>query len=143
MSTEENIRTVRRYRMDYFGGGDLKLVDALIAETGSRNGQVISREGHDEQVVMWRTGLPDLHFRIVDIFGVRDRVVERYQMCGTNTGELVGFPPKTGRTVGITGMAIHRITDGKIESIWDELDMFRLVHQLTGKPGLYAPPEEC
>jgi predicted ester cyclase len=48
-----------------------------------------------------------------------DRVVARISARATHTGELFGKAP-TGKVVTMTGIAIHRIVDGRIAERWAE-----------------------
>ena len=67
-----------------------------------------------------------------------DRVVTRLTAHGTQTGEFFGIPP-TGRRFTMSGIAIHRIRDGKIVEHWHEIDMLARPQQLGVVP---APGEE-
>ena len=52
-----------------------------------------------------------------------------YTITGTHKGEFQGIAA-TGRTIKITGIAIHRIADGKIVEIWANWDALSLMQQL-------------
>jgi predicted ester cyclase len=58
-----------------------------------------------------------------------DLVVSRVTAVGTQTGERFGVPP-TGRRFTSTGIAIHRIADGKIVEHWAETDRLGALQQL-------------
>jgi predicted ester cyclase len=64
-----------------------------------------------------------------------DKVVTRVYAYGTQTGELFGIPP-TGKRMTSTGMAIHRIADGKIVEYWGEVDTLGVLRQLGVIPPL-------
>jgi hypothetical protein len=54
-----------------------------------------------------------------------DRVVVRYTVRATHSGELFGAPP-TGRSVTFTGVEIYRLAGSRIAEYWGEADMSAL-----------------
>jgi predicted ester cyclase len=79
---------------------------------------------------------PDGYHVIEDVVAEGDKVMTRLSAYGTQTGELFGIPP-TGKQISMTGIAIHRISNGKIVEHWSELDNLGLMQQL----GEVLPPE--
>ena len=57
-------------------------------------------------------------------------VAVRSVFMGTHQGEFAGIPP-TGRSVQAGVMLFYRITDGKIDAFWMQLDVPALMAQLT------------
>ena len=45
------------------------------------------------------------------------------------TGEILGYQP-TGRTVVVSGIAVHRVANGQLVEHWANLDMAGFIHQL-------------
>ncbi|HEY83312.1 MAG TPA: ester cyclase [Dehalococcoidia bacterium] len=84
---------------------------------------------------MSRTGLPDFHSTIEDRIVEGDKVMTRFTVRGTQQGELMGIA-LTGRQVTLTGIAIHRISGGKIVENWLSMDMLGMLQQL----GVVPPP---
>ena len=78
-------------------------------------------------------GLPDYHCTIDDQIAEADRLVTRWTVRGTQTAELIGIPP-TGRQVILTGVAIDRVTDGKIAETWLEADIQTMLQDLGVVP---------
>ena len=66
---------------------------------------------------------------IEDVVGEDDKVVTRISARGTHTGNLFGMEA-TGREFATTGIAIHRIRDGKIVEHWSEIDMAGVMMQI-------------
>ena len=79
---------------------------------------------------------PDGYHVVEDMIAQGDKVVTRLIAHGTQTGELFGIPP-TDKQVSMTGIAVHRIANGKIVEHWSEIDNLGLMHQL----GVVSPPE--
>ena len=62
-----------------------------------------------------------------------DKVMLRYTWTATHGRELMGIPA-TGKSVIFTGMIMDRISGGKIEEHWEQLDMMGLMQQLGAIP---------
>ena len=84
---------------------------------------------------------PDGYHVVEDMVAEGDKVVTRLSARGTQTGELFGIPP-TGKQVSMTGIAIHRIADGKIVEHWSEIDNLGMMQQLGVVPPPQPPPPE-
>ena len=52
-------------------------------------------------------------FDIDEMFGSDDRVVVRWTVHATHTGPFAGFSP-TQKKVGVRGISLYRLRDGKI-----------------------------
>jgi steroid delta-isomerase-like uncharacterized protein len=95
----------------------------------SGNPDPASREETVESIeAIWR-GFPDLTLSIDDLLAVEDKVVVRYTMRGTHTGELQGIPA-TGKKIEVGGIVTSRIRDGKFVEEWEAVDTFGLMMQL-------------
>ncbi len=84
---------------------------------------------------------PDGYHIVEDMIAEGDKVMTRVSAYGTHTGELFGIAP-TGKQVSMTGIAVHRIANGKIVEHWSELDNLGLMQQLGVVPAPEAPPPE-
>src|SRR3954452_24839135 len=65
--------------------------------------------------------LPDLRLEVLDLIAARDRVAVRYRLTGTHDTSFFGETP-TGRTLGLPGITIFRIADGRIAEDWEAMD---------------------
>jgi steroid delta-isomerase-like uncharacterized protein len=86
-------------------------------------------EGYREHFFRLTTAFPDTHITIDHIFGVNDQIAVRYTVEATHTGEFGGIPP-TGRRVHVTGIAIAKITRGRIVVEHANSDALGLLRQL-------------
>ena len=87
----------------------------------------VSREDVMGMARMMATAMPDLAYKILDIFPAGDRVVLRLGIQGTHRMAGEGAPPKETRIVA-GAMAVYRIKDGLVvEEIidGDALGIFR------------------
>lgn len=88
--------------------------------------------GYIQFIQHYRKAFPDLQITIEQQIEEGDLVVDRWTGCGTHQGELMGIEP-TGKKICITGITIHRITNGKIAETWNNYDSLSMIEQL----GLY------
>lgn len=134
MSTEANKALVRRWfaAMDT---GDIDIIDELLPENyidynpplpGLPNG----REGVRQAVLALRHAFPDAVHTIEDQMAEGDKVMTRVNVRATFLGGILGFQP-TGRTVAVSGIAVHRIVDGKLVEHWAHMDMKGFLEQIS------------
>jgi hypothetical protein len=67
--------------------------------------------------------------KIHESFGDGDKLVARYTVTGTHTGELMGIPP-TGREISIIGITIMHFDDGNVVERWDVDDSAEALSRL-------------
>jgi steroid delta-isomerase-like uncharacterized protein len=148
MSVEDNKVIARRF-WEAFNTGNLtamdELFDADYVHHASFGRVVRGSERVKRTIAEDRTGFPDLHFTIEDLFAEGDKVVVRLSACGTHQGTfsspsgigandlLRGLPP-TGKQVTFNVVDIYRITGGKIVEGWRSWDRLGLHQQLGVVP---------
>lgn len=139
MGTAENKEVVRRFYegvMNQTGPADL---DPLMAEDFVDHGETLfgSPKGREilEGGIDYVHGiLPDLHVDLEDMIASGDMVGVRGVMRVTHSGPLAGVPA-TGNELKWNGIAMFRVTNGKIAERWFNSDSLSIVTQL----GLYGP----
>jgi predicted ester cyclase len=75
------------------------------------------REGLTALVTTWRTAFLDMRETVKDLISEGDKVVGRFTMRGTHSGEFMGVQP-TGRSVTMSGIDIVCVAGGKIAKFW-------------------------
>ncbi len=101
--------------------------------------------GFAGQLMVMRTGFPDLHFTVEEMVAEADKVVVRLTFHATNSGMMLGLPAfgrleipvsPTGKPITGTAIYIFTLRDGKIVSMVSELDQIALLQQMgwTIKP---------
>src|SRR4051812_31811817 len=123
---ERNKAVLRRFSEQCWGRGFFDDVDELVAEDVVRNGHPIGRAGLIAVIKAIRAALPDFHTQTEDLFGEGDRVGWRYASAGTHTGAALLGVPVTGEALSWTGTAIVRLRDGRIQEIWDNVDLLAI-----------------
>jgi predicted ester cyclase len=121
--SEENIAVARRVIEEAWNQGKLEVIDELADEGfvghDPAAGGEFDREGGKQQIQMYRSAFPDLHFEIEDAFASGDKVAVRWRSEGTFENELMGLEP-THQKGTITGIGIDRIEDGKVVESWNQ-----------------------
>jgi steroid delta-isomerase-like uncharacterized protein len=102
------------------------------------------REGLTALVTTWRTAFLDMRETVKDLISEGDKVVGRFTMRGTHSGEFMGVPP-TGRSVAMSGIDIVRVAGGKIAEFWygeHLLELMQQVGAIQSFPADYAVRDE-
>ena len=123
MSTETNKALLRRYYDEVLNQGELSVIKELFVAN--------LVEDFTSAVTGSRAAFPDLKVEVDDQFAEGDRVVSRWHATATHRGEFLGVQA-TGKRITITAIHIHRIEDGKIAQLWEEINLFALMKQLKG-----------
>jgi steroid delta-isomerase-like uncharacterized protein len=130
---EANKALIRRFSDEVWNRGNVAAMDELFASDYVNHdpmpGQAPDRDGHRRVVEMVRAGMPDIREQIEDLFGEGDRVVYRWTVSATHTGDVLGAPG-TGRSVSFGGIEIYRVADGRIVERWGVFEQLALLRQL-------------
>ncbi len=100
--------------------------------------------GRDGIRSLWEVflvGFPDLHSTIDDMVSAGDKVVLRWRIEGTHTGEFLGVAPTNVKiTLGVT--EIFRVANGQLVEAWDQYDRLGLMQQIGAIPMAEAASAE-
>ena len=118
---EANRRVIERFYRDLWNRWDLTVADEIVAEhvrfRGSLGTSIAGRDAFKRYVASIREAFPDWHNQVDEVIACGDRVVTRMTWTGTHRGALAGVEP-TGRLVTYVGVAIFRLSDGRIDEAW-------------------------
>lgn len=129
MTIEENKAIQRRFQ-DIWNKGDFSIIEEIYDKDFINHN--VDAKGFDairKFVTVYRKAFPDVKFTIEDQIAEGDKSVMRYTITGTHKVEFQGIAP-TGKSIKMTGIAIHRIANGKIVEIWSNWDALGLMQQL-------------
>jgi predicted ester cyclase len=139
VSTEENKELIRRYIqvIDNNQSGDWSILDEFIAEAFVAHnppipGVSLDRDGMKQAAEIFRQATPGTHEIPMQI-AEGDLVMSYIVGHGRHEGELLGIPA-TGNEVETAGIAIHRISDGKVVEYWSVVDVARVLMQVGALP---------
>jgi steroid delta-isomerase-like uncharacterized protein len=130
---EHNKQLVRRLYDELFSKWNLAIIDEVFAPDFNGHemppGMPRGPEGIRQFYAGIRAGLPDLQLSVEDMIGEGDKVVVRWRGRATHRGVFLGIPP-TGKSVSITGIAIYRLSKGKVVERWVEVGLLAAAEQL-------------
>ncbi len=142
MSVEDNKAIELRFFEEVVNKGNLAVIDEIVAANFVQHdappGITADREGMKQFFATHHSAFPDFHSTLEDMFAEGDKVVQRFTARGTHKGEWMGIAP-TGKQMTASGIAIHRITGGKIVEGWTSMDMLGVMVQL----GVVPPPGQA
>jgi steroid delta-isomerase-like uncharacterized protein len=137
--SRSNQEVIRLVCEEVWGKGKTDLVNDLYAENytplNPTPGIPANREGVKMEIAAYYQAFPDMQVTVEDLVSEGDKVVARYTIRGTNSGELMGTPA-TGKTAEITGISIVRLENGKVTEEFALADMMGLFQQLGLAPEL-------
>lgn len=136
----DNSEVVRRIQ-EAWNANDMATIDQLIAPDFIAHtpgadmlppGLEGAKQANEQAVAAWS----DKMVTIQDLFGEGDRVVVRTRMTGKNTGGLPFFGiPANDATVDFESTSIYRLKDGKVVETWAQIEVPKLMQQLSAMPG--------
>lgn len=138
-SLEENKALARRIFEEGWTNPD-SLDEYVAANLVVHGTNVNSVKVAKRNLAAYLAGLPDTRYVVEDIIAEGDKVVVRFTVTATHTGEWLGIAP-TNKKVMWTGIDIIRIEDGKSVEEWYRPDTFGLLRQLDAIPPLGAQIE--
>jgi steroid delta-isomerase-like uncharacterized protein len=139
-TSHQNATTVLDMLDAIWNRGDLSVLDTSVAEDHidhDNDGEEIGREHLAQGIQEYRDAFPDLRMSFDEQIADGDRVVTRWTASGTHRGALQGIPA-TGRSARISGVFIHRLSDGIVTESWTSFDRLGLLQQLGVIPALAA-----
>lgn len=133
----------RRFREEFVTSASTDLANELLAPDCVLHGPDLIGELHGRDTIrqFLATALqawPDVADSVIEQFSDGDRVIQRFALKGTHTGELMGIPP-SGNRFENRGIEIHRFEGGKIAEIWASFDTLLMMQQL----GVVPTPERA
>jgi predicted ester cyclase len=131
VQAEESKRLAREFFEQIWNQKDESAIDRFIPEEAGGNDPDFGAgcEGFRRQWRQWIAAFPDLHFEMVDLVAEGDKVLTRWVLTGTHSGEFLGAPP-TGRMVRVEGMSLDRVEDGMVVEGFDGWDNYGFRKQL-------------
>jgi predicted ester cyclase len=141
-----NKAVVRRYIEEVLSGGDLKVLDQLVAPDYV-DSSPSAEAGHGPEAIRAaqarvRALFRDIHYRIDQLIAEGDKVVARYTVQAIRQEDKEVDAGDAGREIGISGMTIFRMAGGRIAETWtinDQLTMFRQLGYVLTPPKEQKP----
>ncbi|MCG8455381.1 MAG: ester cyclase [Holophagales bacterium] len=140
----ENIASFERFASEIWTHGSLALIEEMLSPQCLVHlpaGDLHGREAFREHFESSRRAFSEIQLRFDDLMAEDDRVVARWTLDMTHTGELQGTEP-TGRRVELAGITIARFCAGRIFETWECWNMLDLLGQIGALPSFDGDEEE-
>jgi predicted SnoaL-like aldol condensation-catalyzing enzyme len=105
MGVDENKDVVRRFINEVLGGGQLELVDELLAPSYVNRAFGVGLPAFKGMLSDLVAALPERRYDIEELIAEGDAVVARY------SGEM---RDQSGKTISVRGLTYYRLADGRI-----------------------------
>jgi steroid delta-isomerase-like uncharacterized protein len=133
MSAEENKALVRHW-FAQLDKRNLAIIDEMLpADYVDHNPPLPDmppgRAGVWQASLALAAAFPDAVHTIEDQMAEGDKVMTRLTVRATFLGECRGFQP-TGKTVEVSGIAVHRVVGGQLVEHWAHMDMAGFMQQI-------------
>ncbi len=120
--SEKNKALVRRWLDEVFTRGDLDEADELFTSNYALHDPSFPHDVHGPRgikryVTAYRAAFPDLRVTVEDQLAEEDKVVTRWTLRGTHSGEFLGLAP-SGDEVTVSGIEFDRMAGGRIDEAW-------------------------
>ena len=129
MSAEENKAIVKRWNDEIWNKRNVDIINELGDVNYISHNTNYDRAAFREWAVGIRAAFSEGGITIEDTIAEGDKVVIRWTMHGTHTGEFMGISV-TGKQVTLKGISIYRIANGKIVEDWSNSDDLGMMQQL-------------
>jgi steroid delta-isomerase-like uncharacterized protein len=140
----DNAALIRRWFEEVWNKGREEAIDELFGEEGVAHGladeagePLRGPSGFKPFFRRFREAFPGIEVVVEDTVSEGDKVAARCTVRGRHGGDTLGFTA-TERPVEFTGIAIVRVSGGKIAEAWNNFDFMSMFQQL-GALRLDAP----
>jgi steroid delta-isomerase-like uncharacterized protein len=134
--SQENKDLIQRWFTEVWNQGNTEAINEMLTDStvihglADTNGVDITgpdafRDFHKQ----FRAAFEGIDVTIEDIIAEGDKVVARCCVRGKHSGDSLGFAP-TQAEVEFTGIAIVRVSEGKIVEAWNNFDFMKMSRQL-------------
>ena len=132
----ENQALIRRV-LELINQRELDAAFELYAEDyiyhGPGGQELRGRDGIRGLWEVFLNAFPDLTSTVDDMISQGDKLVLRWTVVGTHTGELLGNPASNKKII-LPITEIFRIADGQLVEAWDQYDRMHLMQQIGAIP---------
>jgi steroid delta-isomerase-like uncharacterized protein len=142
--SEDNKALMRRWFEEVWNKGREEAIDEMFAEDGMAHGladesgePLRGASGFKPFFRKFREAFPEMEVVVEDMISEGDKTAARCIVRGRHGGDTLGFAA-TGQPIEFTGIAITRISEGKIVEAWNNFDFMTMFQQL-GALSLSAP----
>jgi len=131
---EDHKMVIRQVFEEIWNRSNFSLIDQVyapeyVAHIAGSPSDIEGPEQFKQFVALHGVLTSELNFNIDDQIAEGDRVATRWTATSTTASGLIAGA-SDGQSVTVTGISIHRLTEGKIVESWDNWDALTLYQSL-------------
>jgi steroid delta-isomerase-like uncharacterized protein len=132
-SIDKNIQMYTQVWDDILNKGEIDKInsahfDLNITAIGQPE-NIVGIEDFKAYYQNYLTGFSDIEFKIIDVFGQKDKIVKHWNFKGKHSGDFFGIPA-TNQYVNVEGVTLVQMKNGKIFQEQDFMDNLIFMQQL-------------
>ena len=134
--SEANKALIHQWFEKVWNNGDAAAIDEMVTDdlivhglTDAQGKEITGAANFKEFHKQFRAAFPDIFINVEDVIAEGDRVVARCRVSAKHTGDALGLAP-THADVSFTGIAIVRLSNGRIAEAWNNFDFLKMNQQL-------------
>jgi steroid delta-isomerase-like uncharacterized protein len=134
--SQENKALTERWFEEVWNKGRADAIREMVTEdlvihglSDAKGEAVKGVQAFDEFHTQFRNAFPNIQITIEDLIAEGDKVAARCSVRAKHTGDSLGLAP-THAEVDFSGIAIVRISNGKIVEAWNNFDFLKMNRQL-------------
>jgi len=134
--SQENKDLIQRWFTEVWNKGNTEAIAEMLTDKTVIHGladtsgvEITGPDAFREFHKQFRAAFGGLEVTVEDTIAEGDKVVARCCVRGKHSGDSLGFAP-TQADVDFTGMAIVRVSNGKIVEAWNNFDFMKMCRQL-------------
>lgn len=138
MTTDQNKKIVEQLFNEAFVKKNFSILQQVVDSDFVNHGIPGAQKGPEglKQVIQqFLNAFPDMKINIEHIIAEGDLVATRGYWTGIQNGEFMGMPP-TGKPVTVQYSDFWKLSNGKCNENWVQMDMVGMMQQL----GMMPPP---
>jgi predicted ester cyclase len=134
--SQENKDLIHRWFSEVWNKGNNEAIDEMLTDTTVIHGltdtsglEITGPDAFRGFHKQFRDAFEGIEVTVEDTIAEGDKVVARCRVRGKHSGDSLGFAP-TQADVEFTGIAIVRVSEGKIVEAWNNFDFMKMSRQL-------------
>lgn len=133
--SSKNKELLKRFYKEVYVDWNMEVADEMlspdfVSHDWPEHGQKGPRAFRDYYAAL-RKAVPDASYEVKDLIADGDRVAVRWEMHGTHLGNFPGIDmAPTGQPITLKGVAIYRVSNGKLMERWVVSDLYGLLKEV-------------
>ena len=128
-----NKALLRRFYKEVYVDWNMSLADEVVSPRFTSHdwpsGGPVGPQAFRKYYAAIRAAVPDARYEVDDLSAEGDRVVVRWRLLGTHEGDFNGIAA-TGRAIVLKGIAIYRVSEGKLMERWVVSDLHGVLEDI-------------